>query len=367
MQGQSAHGWTAGALWPRLAIAAALLFIAALTLLPAGGHPEPVTTCIICGLRGAADAFLNVLLFMPLGAALAWAGLGTARAVPLGAALSIAIEVAQLWIPGRESSIGDVITNTTGTAAGVLLFQLLPPLLVWARRHARALELALPLATLALLACGSVLLRPAFSLGTYYPVWHPGPEHPYVLSGPVTLARLGDLPLRRRYIEEGALLSSLWLEGAPLRLEIQAAGDTMTEASVFALYDADGHELLHLGVDGADVVLRYRTAAAMLRLDQPDMRLAAAAPQLRRKLAVSLTPSDVAAARLDASQPVAPAPRRRPGGWARLVAGVAAPFNVPRSWSPDSAPVPERGRAPTAELGGRADPPGSASAPTLVR
>jgi len=163
------------------------------------------------------------------------------------------------------------------------------------------------------------------------------------------------------------LVSALWLEGAPLRIEMLPVGDTATEASVFALYDADGHELLQLGVEGADAVLRYRTVGAALRLDQPDMRLAGAAAALRGKAAAPLPPSVVAAARLDAAQPVVPGPRRRPGGWTRLRTMLATPFSVPRSWRPDSAPGPETGRTPAAQLGGRPDPLFAGPAPTRVR
>ena len=154
-----------------LAVAAALAFIAALTLTPAPGHAQLSPTCLVCGMRGVADAVLNVFLFMPLGLALAYRGLDLLRAVPLGAALSIAIELAQLFIPGRDSSLGDVVTNTLGTAAGVLAWRLAPPLFAWIQRRARVLAVAVPLATVAGLALGALLLRPALPERGYVPAW----------------------------------------------------------------------------------------------------------------------------------------------------------------------------------------------------
>src|SRR5690606_4383985 len=73
-----------------VAVLAAASFIAALTLVPVGGGaPEQLSSCLICGARGTADAVLNVILFIPLGAALAarWgapAAVLGALAMPLG-------------------------------------------------------------------------------------------------------------------------------------------------------------------------------------------------------------------------------------------------------------------------------------------
>jgi hypothetical protein len=74
------------------------------------------------------DTALNILAFVPLGFLIAsgrnrrglgWALLG-------GVVLSLAIEVAQLWIPNRDSSLIDLISNTGGALLGGLLAVLLP-------------------------------------------------------------------------------------------------------------------------------------------------------------------------------------------------------------------------------------------------
>ncbi len=71
------------------------------------------------------DALLNVLLYFPLGAAaccvLARRFPGTlafAPAVITGLALSVAMELLQVYTPGRVCSLFDVVCNTAGTAAG---------------------------------------------------------------------------------------------------------------------------------------------------------------------------------------------------------------------------------------------------------
>jgi glycopeptide antibiotics resistance protein len=82
---------------------------------------------------GFVDAFLNVLLFIPLGFGFAeklrertisrTASLFTIFAA--GAILSYSIEITQIYIPMRDSGWEDVITNSAGSVVGFLLYELL--------------------------------------------------------------------------------------------------------------------------------------------------------------------------------------------------------------------------------------------------
>ena len=77
-----------------------------------------------------ADSWQNILLFGPLGfalAALAYSrrkGRAVSALVPIaaGAMLSTSVEILQLWLPTRVSALGDIVTNTVGTACGSVLF-----------------------------------------------------------------------------------------------------------------------------------------------------------------------------------------------------------------------------------------------------
>jgi glycopeptide antibiotics resistance protein len=86
----------------------------------------------------------NVLLFMPLGwlLPLLWDGaISTGRIVAVAGSTSLAIEVCQLSIPGRMSTIDDVILNALGAGIGAMI-------LFWGERvlargigpHLRAVE-----------------------------------------------------------------------------------------------------------------------------------------------------------------------------------------------------------------------------------
>jgi hypothetical protein len=63
----------------------------------------------------------NIALFAPLGFTLAWWTRRPVVALLAGAAVSLACEFAQHWVPTRVPSLLDVAWNVLGTAAGVAL------------------------------------------------------------------------------------------------------------------------------------------------------------------------------------------------------------------------------------------------------
>lgn len=65
------------------------------------------------------EAAANTLLFVPFGAALSLRGLSIGKAAGYGLVLSTAVEGAQwLLIPGRTTSLDDVMLNTLGAVVG---------------------------------------------------------------------------------------------------------------------------------------------------------------------------------------------------------------------------------------------------------
>jgi hypothetical protein len=132
-------GWRAalGSTMPDAMLLVALGAIAALTLgEPVGGQPDRVNLIPFrdqwWALQGIVDPALavatlvaNVLLFVPLGAALAARHLGVSagRLVLWAAAVSVGVESAQgLMNVGRLADITDVMANTAGAAIGVALW-----------------------------------------------------------------------------------------------------------------------------------------------------------------------------------------------------------------------------------------------------
>jgi VanZ family protein len=83
--------------------------------------------------RNFRDISINILGFVPFGfvfaAYLLWnrnVGHATIVTILCGAAISLMIEILQEYIPGRDSGILDIFTNTFGTFLGVLLFRWAP-------------------------------------------------------------------------------------------------------------------------------------------------------------------------------------------------------------------------------------------------
>jgi glycopeptide antibiotics resistance protein len=112
------------------ALAASVAFILVLTLTPTHAHHE-VHLRPLEDVLAAFDPTLdvvrllgvigNVVLFAPLGAVLRVRGVGLRRTAVLGLVLSTAIELTQLGVPGRTTSVDDVLLNTLGIVAGSLL------------------------------------------------------------------------------------------------------------------------------------------------------------------------------------------------------------------------------------------------------
>jgi glycopeptide antibiotics resistance protein len=79
----------------------------------------------------ALEAAANILLFVPFGAALGLRGLSVGKAVWYGFLLSVAVEGTQwLLIPGRTTSLDDVVLNTFGALVGHVLLTRLKPMRV---------------------------------------------------------------------------------------------------------------------------------------------------------------------------------------------------------------------------------------------
>ena len=88
--------------------------------------PDAIPTFFSPRYLTAFDVILNAVAYMPFGALayLSFRSLGSpiARAVALCAGFSFSMEMLQLFVPFRVSSLTDVVSNTVGGAAGALLF-----------------------------------------------------------------------------------------------------------------------------------------------------------------------------------------------------------------------------------------------------
>src|SRR5688572_27824066 len=163
-----ARGRQAGILIAVLAVGA----IAVLTLRPGPAYvPSLPPGCIICGEYGAADAILNVLLFVPLGLGLGLMGMRSGRALLAGMVLSLLIETWQIILPGRDASLGDLITNSTGALLGAVLARRGPILVAPSQRQSRWLYAAWAVGVLIMLASVALLFSPSLPHSVWYSQW----------------------------------------------------------------------------------------------------------------------------------------------------------------------------------------------------
>ena len=256
---------------PYAILALVVACILAVTLWPNSGPAEALpVSCVFCGQRALADAIANVILFMPLGAALAWVFPGARAPWRLGLALSLAIEISQKLIPGRDPSLGDVITNTIGTQAGWLLVMRTRSLLVpFHHVRARLLSAAAFAATIGVTLW---LLGPAPTSANYYGQWTPNLGHLEWYRGRVLAATIDGHSVPVGLLPDDSGVRAFVSSGGVLEVRAIAGPSVTRLASLFSVYDEAQREIVLLGPERDALVLRYRRRAAEWRLDEPDVR-----------------------------------------------------------------------------------------------
>jgi hypothetical protein len=256
-----------------VAVIAALPILAATLTTSRAAETASLFDCFVCGERGAADAVANLILFVPLGAALAGLDRRVRVALAAGALLSLFVEAVQIVLPGRDASLGDVVFNALGAALGAGLVGAARQTLTLSVPAAAAASLAAAAAVPAVLVTGAWLLAPELPRGVYFGQWTPNLGHLAWYRGRVLAADLGGVPLPPRRLDDGDRVRQRLLAGAELRVRGQAGPRTTRLGSLFSIYDSRRREIVLVGPDRDDLVLRVRRRAAGWGLDEPDLRL----------------------------------------------------------------------------------------------
>jgi hypothetical protein len=251
-------------------VAMTVLVIAAATMRPMHGGPDSITTmCVVCGLYGGVDVVLNVILFIPLGF-----GLGLSRLRPLVAiagvcGFSLLIETLQLSVvAGRDASLGDVITNTSGGVIGLLLGRYLVQLLRPSTRVATSLTafwLLLWLGAQALFAYALTPVIPGAPL--YGQVARPLGRARVAFIGRVLDWRIGAETVTPGRLPNAAEVSALLARrDAVIAVATIPAAIPKRWAEIVRISGPRQESVLGLEQDGRSVVFRMRTGADVLRL-----------------------------------------------------------------------------------------------------
>lgn len=247
--------------------------ILGVTLFPVSGvDTERLTACLICGSRGAADAILNVILFLPVGAALALLRRSWRYAAGAALLLSLGIELTQMVVPGRDPSWADLLFNTAGGALGCTATRFLPRSVMLTESTQTALWLAALAAATGVFALTGYLARPAFPATPYYGQWatYLGATPWYQFH--VLEASVAGQPVPPRRLTRSAEIRKALSSRPQLDVLAVALPPVSPSRRVVGVYDRDLREIIRLASAGDDLVLSYRMGAAALRLDRPTFR-----------------------------------------------------------------------------------------------
>ena len=269
--------------WGSIIAALAFTFIAVATLTP-GTPVSAADAADVC--RGwcddslVADFLRNIVLFMPFGFGLRLIGVRNWKVIVVGSTLSATIEILQIRIiVGRDASALDWISNTAGTAAGVMVAAhlrtlLLPRPFIAARLAATAL-----VAWIGLLILGAWGIQPA---PTDRPFW--GQRTPQLgestpFRGDLISGRVDDAELPSgRMANPGTLRSSMHAGGLTVDavVTVSPTSSPISVSPIVRVADGARREILMLGRGGKELVFRYRLRATTLRLETPAFALASA-------------------------------------------------------------------------------------------
>jgi VanZ family protein len=243
-----------------------LLVIARLTLFPSGPGPLPsgFHTCLLCGSFGLADFIDNIILFVPLGFALRLAGVRRWTAWLFMAALAAGIETAQDWlISGRESALGDLVSNAMGGAIGIVLADGRSALLAPAAAQARRLASAWAIALIALAAFIAWTYRLAIPpTGKYWTQVASRLPQYVPFEGTILGAALDGVPVTNGRLDTAsttALRTALRAGHAEVEARIVPSERADRLAPLVTVYDQWRNEILVLGCRQGHAVLRART------------------------------------------------------------------------------------------------------------
>lgn len=250
-----------------IASGAMVVVILIATVTPSRIGPEqPFSSCVLCGFDALADAVRNVILFVPLGLALGLATGEIKRPFVFALAFSACIELSQQWIPGRDPSIGDVITNATGALIGLTMIRRDR---AWIRRSGWW-ALGAGVFAAAAFVVGGWLLQPIYPPGVYYGQWTPDLGYVAWYRGKVLSAAIGNAPLPSHELANSDTVVRLLEDGVPLRITAVAGPPVDDLSSLFSIYDSHQVELFLIGPDATSLVVRQRLRAWNAKMDQPD-------------------------------------------------------------------------------------------------
>jgi VanZ like family len=228
------------------------------------------------------DAVLNVILFIPFGVGLRLAGLSRRRAFAIGLVTTITVELLQLYIPGRDTSLGDVFTNSFGGFLGILIADVWRVVLIPDRRAAKRLAVGWTVLWAVVLMASAELTHISLTTSTMWGVWTPEDLHHDYFPGKVLSATAAGLPypggmngasedVRRRFVADSVVVQG----------SVVGAALSGTYSSVANIYDYQQQQLFMLGQRRGNLIFSLRMRTADVHVKTPTIRLDGVFPRHR--------------------------------------------------------------------------------------
>ena len=294
-----------------------VLIIAALTLTPGVGPPaDHFDLCITCGSHWASDFGLNILLFVPLGFGLRLAGVRRHTAWLMVASATVTIELLQYSvIPGRDSDLSDILSNTLGGVIGICAADVRRQVL--APSAAAAFRLSAGSALVWCAAAAGIQWSLSISLprSIYYEQVAPHLGQFSSFSGQVLAASINGAPFpggRLPLPASAALRDDLVAGNARLMATITAGSPPRRLAPVLSVFDDQRREIFVFGQRHHDLIFQIRRHTDDWGFRSPSLVFAGALlPQPRRDdtLRISAT-VDAGAPRITVESPAGRDERR---------------------------------------------------------
>lgn len=262
---------------------AGLACIAILTLSPQhAATKQPPSLCLLCGDTSVLDAILNVLLFIPFGMGLRLTGMSRRRAFTIGLVTTITVEVLQLWIPGRDTSLGDVFTNSFGGFIGIITADIWRVVILPSRRAATRLAWGWTVFWVLVLIASAELAHISLPNTTAWGTWKPELLHHDYFSGKVLSATAGGLPTPYAISATSADVRRR-LSSDSVIVEATIVGGIMSGpvAAIATVYDYKRSQIFLLGERKGNLIFSLRMRTADARVATPDIRLDSVFPRHR--------------------------------------------------------------------------------------
>lgn len=227
--------------------------------------------CLICGDLGTIDVIWNIALFVPLGAGLTLLGVPRGVVAIVALLLSLGIEATQhLALAGRDPSLSDIVTNTTGALVGALMVA------GWSRLRRPAPHQAYWLAATVAAAwlAGQIVMAWGYGLdlGTAPSTVHWTPADPGrpVFRGEVLTTRFHGTEASDR---DSLAMASI----VPMEATIALSARSRSRAPIVRV-TSGGVARVELWSRSGAVIFQPRLRFGRLRLRQPAVALAPIAP-----------------------------------------------------------------------------------------